>query len=69
MQYRTKAGDLLDAICLAHYGAAAVSPETVLAANPGLAVKGPLLPAGLVIELPEIAETTAATDGAIRLWA
>ena len=66
MQYRTKDGDVLDAICLAQYGSSATVPA-VLAANRGLAAFGPVLPAGVEIELPvlEVATQEAAT---VRLW-
>lgn len=66
MKYRTKDGDVLDAICLGHYGTDAVVP-TVLAANPGLAALGPILSSGLLIELPDI-EVTAKAAATVRLW-
>ena len=48
-------GDALDALVVQHYGAAAASAglAAVLAANRGLAAQGPILPAGLVLRLPD----------------
>lgn len=67
MQYRTKDGDVLDLICLRVYGDASPGVEAVLTLNPGLAAVGPILPAGIVIELPP-ARDTAAQVQTIRLW-
>jgi phage tail protein X len=67
MKYRTKDGDVLDAICAKHYGDTPHQMEDVIAANPGLASLGPVLPSGLIIELPEI-EDTAQERPTIRLW-
>lgn len=64
--YRTKADEMLDAICVAHYGTSAVV-ETVLEANPGLAALGPRLPVGTRVTLPEIAAPATVVD-TIRLW-
>jgi phage tail protein X len=63
--WRTTDGDMLDAICKAHYGTEAHVP-TVLEANRGLAALGPVYPAGVTITLPVIA--APATAGQIRLW-
>ena len=67
MKYRTKDGDVLDAICDAHYGDTPYALADVLDANPGLAARGPVLPSGIVIELPIIAAPVAA-PATIRLW-
>ena len=67
-RYRTKDGDVLDAVCLAWYGRARGAVEAVLAANPGLAERGPVLPAGILIELPEL-NRMPVNDATIRLWA
>ncbi|ONF43266.1 phage tail protein [Marinobacter lutaoensis] len=66
-RYRTKDGDVLDAVCLAWYGRARGVVEAVLAANPGLAERGPVLPAGILIELPEF-NRTPVNEATIRLW-
>lgn len=63
--YRTKEGDMLDAICKAEFGSEAHTPR-VLDANPGLADLGPVYPAGLLIRLPAPAPTPA--RGTVRLW-
>lgn len=65
--YRSKAGDVLDAIVWQHYGRQdGRIVETVLQANPGLADLGPVLPAGVRVQLPQIAEPEP-REG-IRLW-
>lgn len=63
--YRTKDGDMLDAICWTHYGSEAVVPQ-VLEANPGLAEHGAVYPAGVEILLPDLAPAAAAQP--VRLW-
>ena len=65
MRYRTREGDMLDQICLEYYGRMDVVVE-VLAANPTLADQPPVLPAGLVIELPVI--VTEQEETRLRLW-
>lgn len=64
-RYRTIDGDMVDAICKAHYGDESMM-VAVYQANPGLAAKGPVLPMGLVIELPE--QNPTGTRTPIRLW-
>lgn len=65
--YVTKDGDTADLIAWNYYGAlAGQALEQLLDANPGLADRGPVLPAGVSVVLPEIA-TTAQTPG-VRLW-
>jgi phage tail protein X len=55
MTYRTSRGDVLDWIVWRHYdGRQAGVIERVLEANPGLAEVGPVLPAGVLIVLPDI---------------
>lgn len=67
--YRTIDGDMVDAICYRHYGNSRGSTlEAVLTANPGLAARGPVLPAGVDIYLPDIAQPTTDTPGQIQLW-
>ncbi len=62
MKYRTVKGDILDAICTEHYGLGAFDLAKVYAANMGLAQLGPVLPAGVMIELPEEARITSEPD-------
>lgn len=64
--YRTRPGDMLDAICHKYYGARSGAPEEVLQANPGLCRRGPVLPEGLLIELPDLAPAQA--PGQVSLW-
>jgi phage tail protein X len=66
MQYRTKTGDMLDAICHKIYAGQVGATELVLEANAGLADYGPVLPSGLVIELPDLPAAEQAQT--IRLW-
>lgn len=62
----TRDVDVLDLICRDHLGSEAHVPA-VLAANPGLAARGLVYPAGVRIILPEPATETRAR-GDIRLW-
>lgn len=63
--YRTIDGDMIDAICKAHYGRENMT-VAVYEANPGLAELGPVLSKGHVIVLPDQAEVTPRAT--IRLW-
>jgi phage tail protein X len=65
-QYLTREGDMLDRICWKFYGRQSGAVEAVMEANPHLADRGPLLPAGIVIELPALAEPEDEPSGA--LW-
>jgi phage tail protein X len=66
-KYRTSAGDTADLIAWKNYGTQTGRVvEQLLEANAGLADHGPVLPAGLIILLPEIKPATQ--DGGIRLW-
>lgn len=64
--YVTRDGDTVDLICWRIYGGRAGSAEAVLAANPGLAARGPVLSSGVVIVLPELQADTPAAP--VRLW-
>ena len=63
MHYRTKDGDMLDAICWRYYAQQAGAVE----ANPGLADAGTVFPAGILIELPSLPEPCQAIQ-TLRLW-
>lgn len=64
-RYQTKDGDVLDLICQNHYGNIDTALNTVLVANPGLSANESVLPAGILILLPDLdlSEVTS-----IRLW-
>jgi len=62
MTYQTKDGDMIDAICYRYYGVSSGYMEKVLAANPGIAVQGPVYPAGVLIELPDVQASAVQTD-------
>lgn len=57
---------MVDWICWKHYGRQAGAVEAVLDANPGLAKLGPVLPAGMIIELPVLPDPSR--NGTVRLW-
>ncbi|XPV77922.1 MAG: tail protein X [Desulfovibrio sp.] len=65
-KYRTKDGDTVDAICWKYYGRTEDTTEAVYMANVGLADKGPILQAGIIITLPEIAAPEK--DKGVSLW-
>lgn len=57
---------MLDNICFKHYDARPGATEAVLEANPGLAEYGPVLPSGLVIDLPDLPALEPAQT--VKLW-
>ena len=61
------AGETVDLICRRRYGDESGYVEAVYDANRGIAKYGPILPAGVVIVLPEVDAITQA-DTAFRLW-
>lgn len=65
--YITRDREMLDALCWRWYGAAtgAMVPA-VLAANSGLCLQPPILPAGLLIKIP--ARARIKTAAPMRLW-
>lgn len=67
LSYRSKDGDTVDRIVWLHYGRQNDGlVETVLIANPGIADHGPVLPAGVLVALPEVEDTS--DTGSVRLW-
>jgi phage tail protein X len=67
MQYVTKDGDVADAIAWNYYGTRdGLVVENLLAANPGLADYGPILPAGVTVTLPDLTPTP--TQNTVKLW-
>jgi len=61
------AAEPLDALLWRRYGSAAALPA-VLAANPGLADYGPVLPLGLALIVPAAAPVAAPQPEPVRLW-
>lgn len=68
-RYVTRNADTADLIAWRAYdtGDEAVLQQ-LLDANPGLADMGPILPAGVSVELPEIATPVATTTAGTKLW-
>lgn len=65
--YTTSQGDTLDYICWRFYGQQSGAVEAVLAANPGLADLGDVLPEATKITMPAL--TSPVTElQPIRLW-
>lgn len=65
--YVTKDGDTVDFVTWKHYGhTSQQAVEQVLAANPGLADRGPILPHSVRIELPDLKPQTVQKGP--RLW-
>jgi phage tail protein X len=64
---RTQQHDTVDALCWRHYGRTAGVTEAVLEANPGLADHGPILPQGIVVNLPA-AQLAAPQRQMVNLW-
>lgn len=60
-------GEMLDLICLRHYGPRDGVVERVLDVNPGLADKGAVLPLGTRITLPDL-PTALKPVATIKLW-
>ena len=65
-KYMTIDGDMLDELCFKHYGREG-AVTAVLEANPGLAEKGSVFEAGVVIEFPDLDETAEQT-ATVKLW-
>lgn len=65
--YRTREGDMIDAICRRFYGHETGAVEAVLEANPGLADHGPVLPPGTPVELPDLPRPVE-TIPTVKLW-
>ena len=70
MQVRSRQHDTVDALVWRYLGDGAGYVEQALALNPALARHGAVLPAGLVITLPEPAPSTGQVAAAdlVQLW-
>lgn len=67
--YLTREGDMVDAIAAARYGTEHRGmTEAILAANPGLAGRGPVLPENITILLPDIAPPGPREIASVDLW-
>ena len=68
INYETRAGDMLDEICFNHYGYSSGAVEAVLEydKNYRLADYPELLPAGVIIYLPQLRAKTS--DVPPRIW-
>lgn len=64
--YVTRQFDEVDLICWQFYGRTQQTVEAVLLQNPGLADLMPILPEGLVIELPDLPQPE--TSETLRVW-
>lgn len=66
-EYTTRQGDTVDYIAWRHYGRQDNQVvEGLLEANQGLADRGPSLPAGITITLPDMPEPEQ--ENGVRLW-
>ena len=66
-QYLTKAGDTLDEIAYRYYGHTNNKVvERILEVNFGISQYEALLPAGVLIELPEVKQSTETRK--VKLW-
>ena len=70
MQVRTRQHDTVDALVWRYLGNGAGYVEQTLDMNPALARHGAVLPAGLVVTLPEAAPSTGQLAAAdlVQLW-
>ena len=66
--YVTGQGEMLDRICRRIYGGEHGTTELALAANPGLADRGPVLPEGISIVLPPASAPKKRARGTLNLW-
>lgn len=66
MQVRANQGDTVDKLCQRYVGRTAGVVEAVLAANPGLAALGVVLPVGTLVYLPD--SPPAPLSNLFQLW-
>lgn len=66
-KYSTKDGDTLDEIAYKYYGNTNNKVvENIIGANFGITNHGPILPAGILIELPELKRSVEKQR--VKLW-
>jgi phage tail protein X len=68
MQVRTQQHDTVDALVWRYLGDSAGYVEQTLEMNPALARHGAVLPAGLVVTLPEPAPSMGQAADIVQLW-
>lgn len=68
MIVRARQGDTLDALCQRELGRTEGVTEAALAANPGLADLGAVLPMGTVVNLPDTVQATQSQTALVQLW-
>ena len=68
MQGRTQQHDTVDALVWRYLGDGAGYVEHTLEMNPALARHGAVLPAGLLVTLPEPAPSTGQLADIVQLW-
>ncbi|WP_140920799.1 tail protein X [Limnobaculum xujianqingii] len=66
MKIQAQQGDTVDEICMRYYGRTAGVTEAVYEANPGLCNGSPMLAAGQIVYLPDIAPR--AQEDIVQLW-
>ena len=61
-------GERLEALCYRALGRTEGVTEAALAANPGLAELGPILPQGQLVDLPDATQATLTEAAMVQLW-
>ncbi|WP_066725349.1 tail protein X [Sphingomonas pituitosa] len=64
----TRQGDTLDELLWRERGLGPEALDAVLAANPGLAERGPTLPIGTPVTLPVLAAQAPPVRETVQLW-
>lgn len=65
---QSRQGDTVDLICWRNYDRTAGTVETVLAANPGIADLGAVLPFGTSVTLPDLDLPAGNQTATVSLW-
>ena len=68
MQATAQDLETLDELCMRITGRTAGVVESALAANPGLAELGPVLPLGTAVRLPAATVATQTETALVQLW-
>ena len=68
MQVHTQKHDTVDALVWRYLGDGAGYVEQTLELNPGLARYGAVLPAGVLVTLPEPVASVATVADVVQLW-